>query len=368
MDREGTRGNRFRFLVALAAMLVMAILILYVLGVFGGGPRGLSARKLRCVISQQVTPFGDKVLYYDGATLFCLNANGSEQWKYALGPGARFTASEHAIAAWIGAHLHIIDRSGRATYNDRLSDPIQFARPGRQYVAAVVGEGFSPTLMVKDLNGLAVDSETIAYADKMILDLNFFENGHYLWTTALDVYGVSPSVIMNIYRVGAMNTGEVDLGEDVPYQVLFSKDKLHVINTRNINLYDYRGTLDPFSKQLVYGWQLIDHREAGNSATMLFAPVLQTADENRITELRVLTSNKKDSRYTLPDNCLGAGLKGNTIFAISADTLYRAELNAQRFSAQKLPLGVPVTGYIGSLSNGAALVSSGIDVYLLNLP
>jgi len=29
---------------------------------------------------------------------------------------------------------------------------------------------------------------------------------------------------------------------------------------------------------------------------------------------------------------------------------------------------VPVTGYIGKLSNGASLVSSGIDVYLINMP
>lgn len=367
MEREQAQGNRLRFFLAIGATVVIAALILYVLGAFGGGPRRLSITKLRCVTSQQVTPFGDKVLYYDGSTLFCLNANGTEQWKYALGPGARFTASEHIVAAWIGAHLHILDRNGRATYNDRLPDPIQFAKPGRQYVAAVIGEGISPTLLVKDVNGLAVDSETIAYADRMILDLDFFENGNYLWTTALDVFGIAPVTIMNIYRVGAMNTGEVDLGEEITYRVLYAGDKLHVINTKELNLYDYRGTLDPLARQLVYGWKLVDSNQAGN-ATMLFAPELQTASIQQITELRVLTGNKRDSRYTLPNSCVGAGLKGNTIFAISADTLYQAELNAQRFSAIKLSLNTPVTGYIGKLSNGAALVSSGIEVYLINLP
>jgi len=368
MQRGGERGNRFRFLLAMSAILVAALLFLYVLGAFGGGPRGLSVRKLRCVVSQQVTPFGDKVLYYDGTTLFCLNANGTEQWKYALGPGARFTASDSVVAAWIGAHLHILDRNGRATYNDRLPESIQFAKPGRQYVAAVVGEGFSPTLLVKDVNGLAVDSETVAYADKQILDLDFFENGNYLWTTALDVYGIAPVTIMNIYRVGAMNTGEVDLGEDVTYKVLYSGQKLHVINTRDLNLYDYRGTIDPFSKQLVYGWQLVDSVTGSGDALMLFAPAMQTEQEQQITELRVLTSGKRDSRYTLPDNCVGAGLKGDTIFAVSADTLYRAEINAQRFSALKLGLNQPVTGFVGKLSNGATLVSSGADVYLISQP
>jgi hypothetical protein len=367
MDRSGEKGNKSRFYLTLAAMVIIAVLILYVLGLFGGGPGGLAARKLRCVTTQQVTPFGDKILYYDGTTLFCLNANGTEQWKYSLGPGARFTASDSAVTAWIGAHLHILDKSGRATYNDRLTDPIQFAKPGRQYVAAVIGDGFSPTLVIKDTNGLAVDSETIAYADKMMLDLGFFENGNYLWTTALDVYSIAPVTIMNIYRVGAMNTGEVDLGEEITYSVLYAGDKLHVINTRDLNLYDYRGTLDPFSKMLVYGWQLIDSQE-GAEATMLFAPVLQTAEEQQITELRVLTTGKKDRRYTLPDSCVGAILKSGSIYAVSNDTIYRAELNAQRFSALKLPLSQPVTGFVGKLGNGDILVSSGVEVFLVSLP
>ncbi|HHT08215.1 MAG: hypothetical protein ACOYI6_07655 [Christensenellales bacterium] len=368
MDRDAAQGNRFRFYLTMAAIVLVAVLILYVLGVFGGGPRRLNVTKLRCVTTQQVTPFGDKVLYYDGTNLYCLNANGTEQWKYALGPGARFTASDSVVTAWAGSHLHILDRSGRASFNDRLPDPIQFAKAGRQYVAAVVGEGVSPTLLVKDVNGLAVDSESVAYGDKMILDMDFFENGNYLWTTSLDVYGISPVIVMNIYRVGAMNTGEVDLGEEITYKVVYAGDKLHVVNTKELNLYDYRGTRDPFSKQLVYGWKLIDSNTAGNNAVLLFAPEMQTANEQQITELRVLTSNKRDSRYTLPNSCVGAGLKGNTIFAISADTLYQAELNAQRFSAIKLPVKTAITGYIGKLSNGSSLVSSGLDVYLISLP
>lgn len=368
MDRDNAGGNRLRFYLTMAAIVLVAVLILYVMGVFGGGPRRLNVTKLRCVTTQQVTPFGDKVLYYDGTTLFCLNANGTEQWKYALGPGARFTASPHLVAAWAGSHLHIVDRNGRATYNDRLPDPIQFAKAGRQYVAAVIGDGVSPTLLVKDSNGLAVDSESIAYQDKLILDLDFFENGNYLWTTSLDVYGIAPVTVMNIYRVGAMNTGEVDLGEEITYRVVYAGDKLHVVNTKEMNLYDYRGTRDPFARQLVYGWKLIDYNAATSNATLLFAPEMQTASDQHITELRVLTSNKRDSRYTLPNSCVGAGLKGNTIFAISADTLYQAELNAQRFSALKLPIKSPITGFIGTLSNGASLVSSGLDVYLITLP
>lgn len=366
---SGEKRNDTRLYIVIGAIILLILLILYAAGVFGGGPRRFTARKLRCVVSQQVTPLDDRVLYYDGSTLFCLSSNGTEMWKYVLGANGGFSVSDRIVVAWTGAHLHILDKNGRVTFNDRLTDNIQFARAGNQYVAAVIGDSISPSLIVKDINGLAVDSETVAYEDKMILDMGFFENGEYLWTTALDVLGVAPSTVMNMYRVGAMNTGEVDLGEQITYSVLYSGQKLHVINTRDITLYDSRGTLDPFAKQLVYGWQLIDSIVGPGEATMLFAPVLETADEQQITELRVLSGAKKDSRYTLPDTCVGAGLRGNTLFAFSADNLYRADISAQRFSALEIPdITGSVTDYIGKLSNGVALVSSGDDVWAVTLP
>ena len=361
--------NRSRLAIAIAAIAVVALLILYVSGVFGGGGRRLSARRLRCVVSQQVTPFGDRLLYYDGSTLFCLSANGSELWKYVVGSNAGFSVSDRLVVAWVGAHLHILDKNGRVTFNDRLTDNIQFARAGSKYVAAVVGENISPTLVVKDINGLSVDSESVAYEDKMLLDIGFFENGDYLWSTALDVLGVAPVTVMNIYRVGAMNTGEVELGQEITYSVLYSGQKLHVINTRDISHFDNRGSLDPFARQLVWGWQLVDSVTGSGDAMLLFVPSLQTGDEQQITSLRVI-EGRKDSRYTLPDTCVGAGIRGNTIFAFSKDSLFRADISAQRFSALQLPGDIrgPLTGYIGKLSNGVALVNSGEDVYAVTLP
>lgn len=370
MERFG-QGERhtLRMAMVIGAIAVVVVLILFVSGVFGGGARRVRAERLRCVVSQQVTPFDDRLLYYDGNTLFCLSPNNTELWKYVLGSDAGFSVSDRLVVAWVGSHLHILDKNGRVTFNDRLTDNIQFARAGNQYVAAIIGSSVSPSLVVKDQNGLAVDSETVAYEDKMILDVGFFENGEYLWTTALDVLGIAPMTVMNMYRVGAMNTGEVELGEEITYAVLYSGQKLHVINTRDITRYDNRGTPDPFARQLVYGWQLIDSVTGGGDATMLFAPSLETADEGQITELRVLTGLTRDNRYTLPDTCVGAGIRGNSLFAISGDTLYRADMNAQRFSAMRIEnFPQPATGYIGRLNNGIALVNSGDEVYAITLP
>ena len=152
------------------------------------------------------------------------------------------------------------------------------------------------------------------------------------------------------------------------HAVLYAGDKLNVVNTRQINRYDYRGTIAPNESLLVYGWQLIDHSISGRDALMLFAPVMQTTQEQSITQLRVLWGTR-DNRYTLPDNCVGAGLRGNKLFAFSENSLYQADLSAQRFSALRLD-DIPgsITGYIGRLSNGVALVSSGMDVFAVTLP
>jgi outer membrane protein assembly factor BamB len=364
---RGERNNT-KMVALIGAILVVIVLILYLAGAFGGGPRRLSARKLRPVVSQQVTPFGDRLLYYDGGTIFCLSSNGTELWKYVLGSNAGFAVSDRLVVAWVGSHLHILDRNGRVTFNDRLTDNIQFAKAGTQYVAAVVGDSISPSLVIKDVNGLNVDSESVAYEDKMILDLGFFENGEYLWTTALDIMGVAPMTVMNMYRVGAMNTGELELGEEITYAVLYSGQKLHVINTRDIKRFDSRGTQDPFAKQLVYGWRLIDSVTGGGDATMLFAPEMEVGDVQQMTELRVLSGTNRDSRYTLPDTCVGAGIWGNTLFAFSGEILYRADLSAQRFSALQTTIPDRITGYIGRLSNGVALVNCGDDVWAVTLP
>ena len=77
---SGEKRNDTRLYIVVAAIIVMILLTLYVAGVFGGGARRFTARKLRCVVSQQVTPLDDRVLYYDGSTLFCLSANGTEMW------------------------------------------------------------------------------------------------------------------------------------------------------------------------------------------------------------------------------------------------------------------------------------------------
>lgn len=362
------KKNRFvRPLILLIAICVLLVLIAYFLGMLSGKSGTISGKKLRCVVSQSVTPFDDRILYYDNSTLFCLSTSGSELWNAAVGEGAQFYAGDRRVAVWAGNQIMVFDRNGRSSYSDRLSDPVQFARVCSKYVAIVTGDSTSPTLTIRDMDGVQVDQEVNNYTDLMMLDCGFFGDGEYLWTTALDVYGAVPETTMHVYRVGLMNTGAISLGEPLTYSVIYSGEYLNVINTRRLRQYDYRGTENTAGSMLVYGWQLIGSAATASSPYLLLAPVLQTNATGVFTELRLLHGND-DNRYSLPDSCVGAAIRGRRLYAFSGNSLYRADVNAQRFSALRLPVDGSVTDYLGMTSNGVALLASGTEVWAVTLP
>ncbi|MBQ7455267.1 MAG: hypothetical protein IJS53_02385 [Clostridia bacterium] len=363
-----SRRRKLSRSLLLALIAVLAVAIAYLLGlVLGGRSRAISSKKLRCVVSQNVTPFDDRILYYDSGTLFCLSAGGGELWKVSVGEDAQFYAGTRQVVVWSGNQLMLFDKNGRPTYSDRLNEPIQFARVGTKYLAVVTGSGVSPTLTIRDADGTQLDEETIDYEDLMMLDCGFFGDGEYLWTTALDVYGSAPEITMHIYLVGQKNTGYVTLGESITYAVIYSGKYLNVINTRQLRLFDYRGVESTEDAKLVYGWQLVGSTVTSGSPYLLFAPNLQTDAGGTFTELRLL-HGASDTRYSLPDACVGAAIRGKKLYAFSSDSLYRADISAQSFSALRLPVDGPVTDYLGMTSGGVALLVCGTEVWAVTLP
>ena len=353
-------------------LIVLAIGVMYFMGAFNRVVRNVRAVRLRCASTQNIQPFGDCLLYYDGDSLVCLSSNGNERWNYMVGSGASFHAGNSYVVIWRGSQLSILNRNGRSTYDNNIGEVIQFARAGEKYIAVVHGDDSTTegvtTVTFYNPEGERQDTETSAYQDMMVLDAGFFSDGDYAWTTAMDLYGTVPSTTLNTYRVNSMTTGSADLGENITYKVIYAGSTLHVVSTRQLRRYDYNGNLDNSQTVLVYGWKLIDDMVVDNRAMLLFAPTRQINDMINITELRCLYGNNQDKRLTLPGECVGAGIFNRRIYAFSSDSLYRADLNASRFTAVSLPLPNEVTGYIGMLSDGTAIVACGIDVYAVTIP
>lgn len=244
-----------------------AILIAVVVAVFValrllqsvGTTREITVTQLPCYATQSITPFGQDVLYYDGASIHCLSGSGGIRWSYPVGGSASFTVSDTHLVIWQGSQLYIVDKNGNPTYNESLAAEIQFARVGSRYVAVIIGEDTAPELLVKDLTGAQVDEESDAFQTLLMLDCGFYgDDGQYLWTLAMDVFGTKANTILNTFQVGKMNTGEVSLGDSITYKVLFENNKLRVFNTRQLYTYDYKLVQDTNATMLVYGWKLID--------------------------------------------------------------------------------------------------------------
>lgn len=364
------RRRQIRNWIILIVMVVAVFIGLRTLQNMGKTTE-ITAVTMPCYAAQDVTPFGDSVLYYDGASIHCLTSTGAVKWSFPVGGGATFAVSEEHMVVWVGSQLFIVDKNGRPSYNENMGAEIQFARVGKSYAAVVIGEDTAPDLIIKDLQGSQVDEEAEAFSGMLLLDVGFYgEKGEYMWTLAMDVYGTAINTVMNTFQVGKMNTGEVSLGEALAYKVLFEDSKLRVFTTQQMYTYDYKAVQDAGSTMLVYGWKLIDqYIPSRGSASMLLAPTAQTSAGSSITELRIL-SGTLDRRYTLPSACVGAAVQGKNLYAFSNEYLYRADIDSQRFYGYALPLpeGVRAEGFIGLTSNGRALLTSGDTVYSVGLP
>lgn len=372
-DQEQARKRRRKQVRNWIILITVVLLIIGAVNLFNFLTRTstVSALSLPCYAHQDVTVFQDGVLYYDGASIHFVNAGGGIEWSYPVGDGASFSVSEDHLVIWAGTQLFIVDAKGKPSYNESMEAPIQFARIGKRYAAVITGDDLKATLTVKDLQGTQVDAETEAYDGMLLLDCGFYgANNEYLWTLSYDVYNPAIATILHTYQVGQMNTGEVNLGEHLPYRVIYADNLLNVFTTQQMYIYDYKGVQNVNDTMLVYGWKYLDHAVPDRGATQfLLAPTAQTTAVQSITELRVFSS-ALDRRYTLPSSCVGAAIDAGRIYAVSDNYLYAGNVNSQRFYAHdmNLPDERPVTGLVGLTNNGYAVVFSNDEVYSVSLP
>jgi len=372
-DQEALKRKRRK---QLRNWIILIAVVLAIIGIvnlvsFLTRTSTVTALSLPCYAHQDVTVFQDGVLYYDGASIHFVNAGGGIEWSYPVGDGASFSVSEDHLVIWAGTQLFIVNEKGKPSYNESMEAPIQFARIGKKYAAVVTGDELKSTLIVKDLQGSQVDTETDSFNGMFLLDCGFYgASNEYMWTLSYDVYNPAVSSIMHTFQVGAMNTGEVRLGEHLAYRVISADNLLNVFTTQQMYIYDYKGVQNVNDTMLVYGWKYLDHATPDRGATQfLLAPTAQTSSVQSITELRVFSS-ALDRRYTLPSSCVGAAIDSGRIYAVSDQYLYAGQVNSQRFYAHdmNLPDDRIVTDFVGLTNNGYAIVISNSEVYSVSLP
>ena len=382
-EKRGRRNSPFRdstqrqrrkirplFLV-LAAVVLLVAGFLIVRSVTA--ERAVTSQILPCRASDDVTIFGNSVLYYDNSTIYCLREGGGIRWSFPVGAGAKFSCSDTHLTAWNGAQLYIIDANGHASYSETMDATVQFARVGSKYCAVVIGEDTEPTLLIKNLDGTQADFEREEYSGMFILDAGFYgEADQYLWTLSYDFYGVAINTVLNTYQVARRNTGKVNLTSFLAYRVIWANNALRVITTQQMYKYDYKAVLDNSATQLVHGWifEDADIPRRGDASILMVRTTEITGSRRQLTTLRVFRGENEE-RYNLTVPCVGAAIQDGVIYAFSGDRLYYTRMPSKQFRAEFLPLpeDKQVSSLIGITAGNRAIVACADgSVYSITLP
>ena len=367
-DRQASL--RVRVIAALmAAALLLVAVVVYSLGSAGRSGVGRATR-IGATLSQNVMPFGSSVIFYDGTTLHCVAATGGNEWSYQIGTNADYDATESRIVAWSGNDLYILNSRGRLVYNNKMSDTIQFASAGEEYVAVFVGDPDSGVISVINSDGQTVDNITIA--NQTLLDIGFFKSvttssaqeTELMWVLGLDTTGTVISMELQTFQPGKLSTGKSSLGEHIVYMVYSVGGVLNVVDTRQITRYNYR-VLEQDSPTLIYGYTMQDVRRIGGTTYQLLVPAQEQSEGSRISNVRLMYGNV-DRVLHLPGECLAAALGTRSVYGFAENAVYACRFGETAFSSYALPINI--TAVLGMITDNRAVVASGSEIYVIELP
>ncbi|MBQ7886599.1 MAG: hypothetical protein IJ313_06870 [Clostridia bacterium] len=368
--KSGRQAQQLRSILAIAALVVIiALAVSYALSNTGREALGKVTR-IGATLSQNVTPFGDSVIFYDGTTLHCMAATGGNEWSYQIGTNADYDATQERIVAWSGNDLYILNSRGRLIYNNKMSDAIQFASAGSEYVAAFVGEADNGVVSVINEAGQIVDNVTIS--NQTLLDIGFFrtvtsssaQEQELMWVLGLDTTGTVISTELQTFQPGKLSTGKSSLGENIAYKVYSVNGELEVVTTRQIMHYNYR-VLEESNPTLIYGYTVEDVKTNNNVTYQLLVPAQESREGVRINNVRLMYGGV-DRVLHLPSECLAAALGTHSVYGFSSNAVYVCKFGETNFTAHAMPINV--TAVLGMITDNRAVIASGSEIYVVELP
>ena len=358
-------------IVILAAALT-AILVVAVMYALNGNTREGIGRitRIGATLSQNVSPFGDSVIFYDGTTLHCVAATGGNEWSYQIGTNADYDANEKRIVAWSGNDLYILNRNGRLIYNNKMSDTVQFASVGDEYVAVFVGDADNGVVSVINSSGQIVDNITVS--NQTLLDIGFFmastanntQPTELMWMLGLNTTGTVLSTELQTFQPGKLSTGKSSIGEHIAYSIYDENGTLNVVTTRQILHYSYRA-LEASSPTLIYGYTVEDVKQNGSVLYQLLVPAQEQNEGISIANVRLMYGSV-DRVIHLPSACIAARLGTKSVYGFSQNAVYVCSFGDTTFRTYALPINV--TAVLGMMNDNRAVVASGSEIYVIELP
>ena len=363
-------SQQLRSLLATAALTMIILLAISFAFSSSGRDSVGKVTRIGATLSQNVTPFGSSVIFYDGTTLHCMAAEGGNEWSYQIGTNADYDATQERVVAWSGNDLYILNSRGRLIYNNKMSDEIQFASAGSGYVAVFVGEADNGVISVINEAGQIVDNVTIS--NQTLLDIGFFktvttssaQEQELMWVLGLDTTGTVISTELQTFQPGKLSTGKSSLGENIAYKVYSVDGSLEIVTTRQIMHYNYR-VLEESNPTLIYGYTVHEVQQNNKVTYQLLIPAQESREGVRINNVRLMYDNV-DRVLHLPSECISAALGTHSVYGFGANAVYACRYGEANFTTHALP--IHVTGVLGMISDNRAVVSSGSEIYVVELP
>ena len=103
---EEKRRRQIRSWIIVVAVLLVILLGIHFLGRYGKG-KEIGMQQLPCYANQNVTPFRDGLVYYDGASIHHLSSSGMIRWSFPAGSDVKFTVGPSNMAVWSVMRLQL---------------------------------------------------------------------------------------------------------------------------------------------------------------------------------------------------------------------------------------------------------------------
>lgn len=352
-----------RRLILIAGALALLILAVWGIGQLTRGSSGVVRINARA--TDNIQPFGDRVLYYDTVTLYCLDGNGNVKWTHSLGTGANYSTNGSMVVTWVDNRIAVINREGQILYSDHMDQLVQFARVGESYVAVCTGSSELNT-SVRILTHTGALLENVGFEGLYLLDVGFFSNkGQLLWVLGLDIGGNVPITNLSTYEPGRL-TGAADLQNELVYRVYTHNNNLMVVDTSKIRTFNYKCVeQSEFASILTYGWQVRQVKQQQRNTMVLLEQLPSTGTMGDFSEVRLVT-NYQTTSLRLLTPCFASGLGDKGVYGFSASAIYFAPYG----STQPRPthLQYQLSGFVCMLDGNRAVVTIGEDVCIIKLP
>ena len=185
-----------------------------------------------------------------------------------------------------------------------------------------------------------------------------------MWVLGLDTTGTVISTELQTFQPGRLSTGSSSLGEHIAYRIYDQDGVLHVVTTRQILHYNYR-VLEASSPTLIYGYTVEDVLTSGGTLYQLLVPAQDQDEGSGLNNVRLMYGNV-DRVLHLPSPCIAAALGTRSVYGFASNAVYACRFGETTFNAYALPINI--TAVLGMISENRAVVASGSEIYVVELP